>query len=232
MTKQQFSSHEFTAKDGFHLPYRMYRPTGDGPHPLLICFHGAGERGRDNEIHLDYFLPIFSHPHSPAMEAITILPQCPQEMRWVEYNWDKGSYQSEPAQLSSAFHGVEQLIECLLAMPEVDNSRVYVTGLSMGGFATWRMMAEHPEWFAAGMPICGGGALDKAKALADIPIRTFHCKDDPVVPVTATRDIVYAVKAAGKDNLAYMEYSGVGHGVWSPVYDDLQNIHWLFSQCK
>lgn len=227
-----FTKQSFLSKDGFTLPYCIRIPEGDGPFPLLLCIHGAGERGTDNEVQVGHFLPIFNHENDPALNAIAIMPQCPDEMRWVEYGWDKGSYQSETAPLSPAFIAMEQLLDEIIESLPVDRNRIYVTGLSMGGFATWRMCAEHPDLFAAAMPVCGGGPLDKAKDLATIPIRVFHCADDDVVPPKASRDMVAAIEAIEPNLTHYTEYPNGGHGAWGPTYANPENIEWLFSQSK
>ncbi len=232
ITHQDFEPKIYTDSNGFPLPYRIRIPQGEGTFPLLICMHGAGERGTDNQAQIGYFLPIFNHENSPALQAVTVMPQCPETMRWVEYSWDKGSYQSESAPLSPAFEAVEQLIEHLLATLPIDRNRIYITGLSMGGFATWRMLAEHSDLFAAGIPVCGGGPLDKAEVLAGLPIRTCHCADDNIVPPKASRAIVEAIQKNANHQTLYTEFPQGGHGAWTPVYANLNNILWLFNQTK
>ncbi|MBR4868924.1 MAG: prolyl oligopeptidase family serine peptidase [Clostridia bacterium] len=232
ITLQDFSAQTYCASNGFSLPYRLRVPKGNGPFPLLLCMHGAGERGTDNQLQVGHFLPIFNHPSSPALHAITVMPQCPNDMRWVEYGWDKGSYQSENAPLSPAFIAVEELLKELLATLPIDPKQIYVTGLSMGGFATWRLLAEHPDLFAAGIPICGGGPLDKADVLAGLPIRTFHCADDNIVPPMASRAIVDAIQKIENHQTLYTEFPQGGHGAWTPVYANTNNIQWLFNQTK
>ncbi len=231
VTKELFSYHNFEAIDGFSLPYRAVVPEGEGPFPLLLCLHGAGERGVDNEAQVDYFLPMLRE-NSPALQAVTIIPQCPANMRWVETDWEKGSYLSQNAPKSPALLAVEELLTHLSATLPIDQTRVYVTGLSMGGFATWRLLADHPDVFAAGLPLCGGGPLDKAKILSRVPVHAFHCADDPIVPVSASGDIVSAIHALPNNHTHYTELPTGGHAVWVPVYDDPANITWLFSQKK
>ncbi len=230
--RQEFFPHTFIAADGFQLPYQLRVPKGSGPFPLFLCMHGAGERGVDNQCTFVHFNPLYDREASPVDEAIIVIPQCPEDMRWVEYGWDKGSYQSADAPLSPAFVAVEELLETLFATLPVDKHRIYVTGISMGGFATWRMLAQHPDVFAAGIPICGGGPLDKADVLAGIPIRTFHCADDDIVPPKASRDMVAAIEAITPHHTEYTEYPQGGHGAWAPVYADPEQMEWLFDQRK
>jgi predicted peptidase len=231
VTKESFSRHWFASDHGFSLPYRAVVPKGEGPFPLLLCLHGAGERGDDNEAQVDYFLPLLDS-NSPALQAVTIIPQCPTNMRWVETDWERGSYLSQNAPKSPALLAVEELLTHLCTTLPIDPDRIYVTGLSMGGFATWRLLADHPDVFAAGLPLCGGGPLDKAEVLSHIPIHAFHCADDPIVPVSASRAIIEAVQAVAGNRTRYTEFPLGGHAVWVPVYDDSTNITWLFSQKK
>ena len=231
VTKESFSCHIFKESDNLSLPYRAYVPKGEGKFPLLLCLHGAGERGVDNQAQVDYFLPLFQE-NSPALRAVTIIPQCPANMRWVEADWVKGSYLSQNAPKSPALLAVEELLAHLISTLPIDQSRIYVTGLSMGGFATWRLLADHPDLFAAGMPLCGGGPLDKAEILSHLPIHAFHCADDPAVPVSASRDMVAAIRTLPHHHTRYTEFPTGGHGVWVPVYQDPAHIAWLFSQEK
>ncbi len=228
----EFNPNRFTSQQGFTLPYQLRVPQGEGPFPVLLLMHGAGERGTDNQAPFVHFNPLFAEESTPLNQAIIIIPQCPEDMRWVEYGWEKGSYLKENAPLSPAFFAVTQLLQQILSTLPVDPKRVYVAGLSMGGFATWRLLAEYPNLFAAGIPICGGGPLDEAQALAELPIHTFHCVNDDVVPVTASRAMVSAIQAITPNRLKYTEFPDGGHGAWFPVFATTQYMSWLFEQSK
>jgi predicted peptidase len=113
----------------------------------------------------------------------------------------------------------------------IDPKRIYLTGLSMGGFGTWGFAPSHIDTFAALMPICGGGSKKDAPALAKLPIWAFHGGDDETVPAEKSREMVEAVKAAG-GKVKYTEYPGVGHNSWDAAYGDPEAIEWLLKQRK
>src|SRR5207237_1227270 len=113
----------------------------------------------------------------------------------------------------------------------IDRKRIYLTGLSMGGYGTWVLLARKPELFAAGVPICGGGHVEGAKKLAKIPIWAFHGDKDGAVPPERSREMIEAIeKAGGKPK--YTEYGGVGHDSWTRTYRDPKMHEWLFAQKK
>ena len=107
-----------------------------------------------------------------------------------------------------------------------------MTGLSLGGAATWFGGGESPELFAALMPLCGWGNTADAVRLAAIPIFAFHSSDDPMVPVSESRAMVNAIKEAGGTRIQYTELSGYGHKIWEFVYNNRVNIDWMLHQKK
>ena len=111
----------------------------------------------------------------------------------------------------------------------VDSRRVYVTGISMGGFGTWAMMAAEPDLLAAAVPVCGGGDPGWAPRIKAIPVWAFHGAEDTVVPAEYTRRMIRALRAAGADP-KYTEYPGIGHDSWTPAYQEPDLLDWLFSQ--
>lgn len=115
--------------------------------------------------------------------------------------------------------------------PQIDPDRLYITGLSMGGFGTWDAIQRKPDLFAAAVPICGGGDVSKASHITKIPIWVFHGAEDNLVNPKWSRDMVEAIKRAG-GNPKYTEYPGVGHHSWVPAYSDPELFEWLFSQKK
>jgi predicted peptidase len=112
----------------------------------------------------------------------------------------------------------------------VDRKRVYLTGLSMGGYGSWDLAARHPEWFAAVVPICGGGDSASVARLVKLPVWAIHGDADPVVPVSRTRQMIEALREAG-GKPHYSELPDVGHNSWTPGYDDPQGaLPWMFQQ--
>ena len=233
---RDFTKETLVSEDGYTLPYRLYIPKDYDCgvfYPLMLFMHGAGERGCGNEAQVEVGLPhVFDDPESPAYNAIIIAPQCPEDKQWVYTPWDKGNYTCADVVESRELQAVVEIIKKTCGEYNVDKSRIYVTGLSMGGFASWDLMARHPGIFAAGMPVCGGGDPTRAKVLAEIPIRTFHGLLDDVVPTEGTREMYAAVNAQGKGNITFTEFSDGDHAIWDRVYMNKTNINWLFSHVK
>ena len=124
-----------------------------------------------------------------------------------------------------------KLLDQTIAENSVDVDRVYVTGLSMGGFATWDVLQREPEKFAAAMPLCGGADLSFAPTLAHVPLWVFHGGADATVQPRRSRDMVAALVAAG-GHPKYTEYPGVGHDCWGRTYSNPEVWDWLFTQVR
>ncbi len=233
---RDFTKEILVSADGYTLPYRLYIPKNYDCgvfYPLMLFMHGAGERGNDNSEQVKVALPhIFDDPKSPAYNAIIIAPQCPEEKQWVYAPWHKGNYSSDDIVESRELQAVVEILKNVCAEYNVDKSRIYATGLSMGGFASWDLITRHPSIFAAAMPVCGGGDPSKAKLLAEKPIRTFHGFLDPVVPAEGTREMFSVINAVGKGKITYTEFPNAAHDIWDRVYSDPSNIKWLFEQKK
>jgi predicted peptidase len=127
---------------------------------------------------------------------------------------------------------VLELMDKVIDEYPINIKRIYVTGLSMGGFGTWDLISRIPERIAAAAPVCGGGDETQAAKLVNIPIWVFHGADDPVVPTDRSRHMVQAIKDAGGTKIKYTEYPGVGHGSWKPAYADPEFLKWMFKQKK
>lgn len=222
----------FTNAAGEKLLYRLYRPTGvatDRKLPLVLFLHGAGERGTNNVSQLVHGIASLIRYGQQANDpAILLIPQCPAGKRWVEVPWDAPSH-TMPAEPSYSMHLALELVRTTMASLPVDPTRVYVTGISMGGYGTWDAIQREPKLFAAALPICGGGDTAQAPAIKRVPIWTFHGDKDGAVPVNRSRDMVNALKACG-GNIQYREYPGAGHNVWTRTYDDNAVLSWFFAQ--
>jgi len=218
--------------DGYTMPYRIYVPKNydcGEKYPLLVFLHGAGERGNDNKKNLVYIDIMFNDIESPVYDCIMVVPQCPEEKQWVNTPWSEGNYSISEVEESRELEAVCAIMDEVRDFYNIDDDRVYITGISMGGFGTWDMLARHGARFAAGMPICGGGCPEYAHLLKRIPIRTFHGSADTVVPPSGTREMYAAIRREGGEDITYIEYDGVTHGSWFPAYEDGDNLRWLFS---
>ena len=225
----EFSKETYTGAFGT-IPYRLYIPASGAKNaPVVLFMHGAGERGTDNELPLRAALEAFTKSNPVVHDAIFIVPQCPEEEQWVMTPWYDVSYSVEKVPESWENKTVLEILEKVVSETGADRDRIYVMGLSMGGFATWDLIMRHGELFAAAMPICGGADPTQAEKVKDIPIQTFHGDIDEAVPVDGTRQMVAALKAVG-GNITYTEYPGAGHWTWDMACSTDGIGEWMFSK--
>ena len=228
----KFSKAEFKNKEGQRLLYRFLKPASleaGKKYPIVIFFHGAGERGDDNEKTLIHGVKTFAtEEFLKKYPCFVVVPQCPNEQMWMGFPWtvEKVVLPEKPTEsLSLAM----QCLDSLEKEFPIDTDREYVTGLSMGGFGTWESIVRSPNRFAAAVPICAGCDVTKAKSIAHLPIWAYHGAKDGVVKVERSREIIEALKAAG-GTPKYTEYPEVGHDSWNGAYKDQAMYEWLFSQ--
>lgn len=214
--------------------YLVLKPKNLKPgekYPLVLFLHGAGERGDNPAKALRHFPELMAKPsHRERFPCFLIVPQCREGKQWVEVPWtDKEStpLAKEPGVMLDL---ASKILDRSLEEYPIDKSRVYLTGLSMGGYGSWELAMRRPKLFAALAPICGGADETQAAKLKDIPIWTAHGDADTVVPVIRSRRMVEAVKKAG-GTIHYVEYPKVGHNSWTPAYTDPDGLlPWMFQQ--
>ncbi len=124
------------------------------------------------------------------------------------------------------------LMDRLIEQYPIDTNRIYVSGLSMGGFGTFDLLARKPEKFAAAIPICGGGDPLFTEKYQHLPMKIFHGADDEVVPSSLSIEMYEALLEAGAKNVEYIEFPGVGHDAWTPAYAREGLLEWMYSQNK
>jgi predicted peptidase len=210
---------------------REYEPDGK-KWPLLLFLHGLGECSDRELDRVKIHGPPKIVESQPDFPFIVVSPQLPPPAGYKEgakYTYEElhrlvdGAWKPEPL-ITLVDHVANQL--------HVDQSRIYVTGLSMGGYGTWRLVAAHHERFAAAVPICGGGEPEKmAKPLARVPIWAFHGAKDTVVLLSESEKIVDAVKRAGGD-VKLTVYPDVEHNSWGATYDNPEVLNWLLAHQK
>ncbi len=215
--------------------YRLMKPETieqGKSYPLVLFLHGAGERGDDNAAQLAY-LPreMASETNRKAFPCFVLAPQCRKGKKWVDVDWSDASAAAMPESPSHMMNTAIKMMKRTIDENPVDTSRVYVTGLSMGGYGSWDLAARHPEWFAAAIIVCGGGDDKQAAKLAELPIWVFHGDADKGVPVERSRNMVAAIKDAGGKKIKYSELPGVGHNSWNHAYSEESGaIPWMFDQ--
>lgn len=229
-----FEPREFVGTNGETLKYRLLKPSpynADREYPLVIFLHGAGERGSDNKAQLKHGMAEFCKAKwRDKYPCYVLAPQCPEGEKWSDVDWSAPSSEL-PAKPSKSMELVFELADTMVKDSAVNDNRVYITGLSMGGYGTWDALARRPSFFAAAIPICGGGDPKTAARFAHVPIWCFHGDADQAVPVKRSREMIEALKAAG-GSPKYTEYPGVGHDSWTRTYADPEVIEWLFSQIR
>lgn len=215
--------------------YRLMRPEpaaqgGQEKFPLVLFLHGAGERGGDNEKQLAYLPTWLAEPEARRRHPCFVLaPQCRAGGFWSPITWwDRSGGPQRPEPTTDLAAAVAAL-DAVTRTEAVDPGRVYLAGLSMGGYGAWDLAARMPERFAAMVPVCGGGDEATAPRLTALPIWCFHGAADDVVPVERSRSMVAAVRAAG-GRPRYTELEGVGHDSWTPAFRDPATLEWLFRQ--
>ena len=207
---------EIEVKETRSLGYLIALPEGydkDGdPVPLLLFLHGAGERG-DNLEKVKMHGPPKMVEKGHDFGAIVVSPQCPADSWW-------------PREVDMLI----ALLDKLEKEHNIDKDRIYVTGLSMGGYGTFALCARQPGRFAAAVPVCGGGDLFDARKLSKMPMWLFHGEADRVVPVEESQRMVKYMNERNGEHAKLTTYPGVGHNSWGPAYSDEAMWKWLFEQ--
>ena len=217
---------------GQKLSYLIHVPEGAAPAdgwPMLLFLHGAGERGKNLEKVKVHGPPKLIDKFPELKKSVVVSPQCPRGSWWVS----KTLMALVKEVLSS--HG-----------KKINDQRIYVTGLSMGGYGSWDLISKNRDFFAAAAPICGGGSIERLKRILkikgaepfdiddltrvkDMPIWAFHGSNDDVVPQRESEVLIGALKEAGNKNVKFTSYKGVGHDSWTRTYSNPKFYKWLYS---
>ncbi len=231
-----YQKKEFIYSEGRVLPYRILYPENydkNKKYPLLLFLHGAGERGKDNEKQLIHGAKLFiTEENRKNFPAIIILPQCPQESFWAVMKTD----QSKQPPVRTFDYNVEanwpltaanELVKKISNEEGVDKSRVYISGLSMGGMGTFESVYRYPKMYAAALPICGGGDVNHYdKRIRKTAFWVFHGAADAVVNVKLSQEMVEKLKSL-KAELRYSEYPGVNHNSWDNAFAEKDYLTWM-----
>jgi predicted peptidase len=232
-----FEKREFTSSTGYLLPYRILFPenySSGTNYPVVLFLHGAGERGNDNEKQLVHGARLFIDSlNRKKFPAIVIFPQCSVDQYWASVNIDRTSSPFvldfdyfRPA--TGSLLATMELLSTIIRNEKVNSSRIYITGLSMGGMGTFEAVYRYPEVFAAALPICGGGDVSRYdERIAKIPFWIFHGDVDGVVSVQHSREMIQKLKKL-KATAKYTEYAGVNHNSWDNALAEPEFLRWMF----
>lgn len=220
--------------DGVRYPFQLLIPTREivGVAPLVVFLHGAGERGSDNSKQLTWLpLAMAGEPMRDQFPCYLLAVQCPSEEKWVDVPWGDTDPSPMPQSPSRALRAVIAAMEQVERDKPIDRNRIYLTGLSMGGYGAWDLAMRMPSKFAACAPVCGGGDPSQVARLRDLPIWIWHGDKDAAVPVVRSRQMAEALRAAGS-KVRYSELPGVGHDSWRQAYAADGVIPWLLSHTR
>ncbi|MDB5049514.1 MAG: phospholipase/Carboxylesterase [Fibrobacteres bacterium] len=234
-----FQARSFRMGGNKTIVYRLFVPKNYQPskkYPLMLTLHGAGERGSDDSAQLlhDFNRMWAADSVQNLHPCFVLAPQCPVDSQWVNTPWAKGSYNLDAIAISDPMKSVVGILDSLEKEFSLDLDRIYLSGISMGGYGTWYLAMKFPGRFAAAVPVCGGADPKKAASIAKLPIWTFHAEDDGTVPVAGTREMVAALKAAGSA-VIYTEYPkalGYNHLSWIPAGKTPELVPWVFKQAR
>jgi predicted esterase len=180
--------------------------------PLLVCLHGSGEIGTDGVSQTRIGLPLYIAGRIKRFPFIAVFPQAHQM-------WFRG-----PEELA-----VWGILDDVVKNYRIDTNRIYLTGLSMGGFGAWELACARPDVFAATVPICGVAPLEFLPNIKNLPIWAFHGAEDSNVPVQGSRDAIRVLKEAGGAP-QYKEFPQAGHNCWDSAYATSNLYRWLLQQ--
>ncbi|MBD2449353.1 prolyl oligopeptidase family serine peptidase [Nostoc sp. FACHB-152] len=202
-TQQQVISHH-------SYNYLLFLPKNDAAKgqllPTIVFLHGSGERGSNlDDVKRHGIAKVVEE--QPDFPFITISPQCPRGQFWL-------------------VNKLSILLDEALAAYPIDSDRIYLTGLSMGGYGTWRWSAAEPQKFAAIAPVCGGGEPHNARNLKNLPVWAFHGEQDDIVPLSESEEMVAALKACG-GNIKFTVYPEADHDSWTQTYNNPQLYEWF-----
>lgn len=221
-----------TQIDGVDFPYLLLGPTKieEGKtYPLVLFLHGSGERGNDNEEQKRHFPERMEDAQAKFGTACFVLaPQCPEKGGWTNFPDAKIPLYELTKPATPPLQAAMQALQEVVGTYPIDTDRIALTGISMGGFGVWELVARHPDWFSAVVPICGGGKPKSSLRYAGLPFQVWHGAEDGVVHVSNSRSMVRALNHL-ELKVEYHELEGVEHDSWVAAYEDKSCIDFLLN---
>ncbi len=236
-TKDSFKEASYS-QDGKSLNYRILYPENfnkNKQYPVVLFLHGAGERGSDNKKQLAHGSSLFlSDSFRETYPAVVIFPQCPKESYWANVDVDRSSFPltfnfKNGGEPTYAMKLVMGLMDSVKSLSYSQDDRLYLGGLSMGGFGTYELLSRKPNMFAAAFAICGGAHPATASNYASfVPMWVFHGGKDNVVLPSYSTEMVIALRKAG-GSVKYTLYKDANHNSWDSAFAEPGLMDWLFS---
>ncbi|MFK7767373.1 MAG: prolyl oligopeptidase family serine peptidase [Mariniblastus sp.] len=210
---------KLTTGDGAEVGYLLHLPKdyvadGEKKFPLMFFLHGRGESNGPLSLVAKWGPPMMV-ARGDDLPYVMVSPQCPRDDEWRSDTQQKR---------------LVELLDLVVKNYNIDEDRIYLTGLSMGGYGSWRMAADHPKRFAAVAPVCGGGKPEDAEKLKNVPIWAFHGDQDRAVKFERSVEMVDAIKAAGGTSIRFTTYEHIGHNCWSATYATPELYQWMHQQ--
>ncbi len=227
--KGEFVSNKFVSENKDTLPYQFYISAGidsSKTYPLIIWLHGKGERGNDNKKQLTLIKKWLPDSLDKSYPGFILAPQCAADKMWSKYDKlaDRITFDTITPEIQKS---IISLMDELGKIYPIDTNRIYIMGISMGGFGVFDMITRYPDRFASAIPICGGGDPEMIEVLIKTPIWAFHGEKDVVVD---QRHTVQIMKKIVDDEHILTLYSGIGHDCWNKAFKEKNLIKWLFSK--
>ncbi|MBP5585951.1 MAG: prolyl oligopeptidase family serine peptidase, partial [Lentisphaeria bacterium] len=215
-------------EDKLNICQHLYNKEQPGKPAILVFLHGIGERGDNNLAQNELGVSdIVKNIRDQKQKVVLITCQCPSSELWAPLHRGGSGAALQP--LPSKSTGlIPDMIEAKIKEFDADPDRVYITGLSMGGYGTWDTISRRPDLFAAAIPICGGADPAQAPVLKDMAISIFHGDRDNLVPTNLSREMYKALQDAGNKNVKMTIYEGVEHNSWEKAYADPETFKLLF----
>lgn len=205
-----------TIEKDIKLDYLLYLPDGyeeaDKDWPMILYLHGAGERGNNIKKIGKHGPMMHIKKEGKQYPFIVVAPQCPKEEWWCDVR---------------LVECLDELLKKITSDYRVDEDRIYLTGVSMGGYGTWNLATEFPHRFAAIAPFCGAGLPNKARhRIRHLPVWVFHGDQDKAVPIQLSKDMFDALKPVSAE-INFTVYPGVGHVCWKEAYAGTELYEWF-----
>ncbi len=216
---------KFKGTGGVTLNYGWLAPLNARPgekYPLVICLHDAFGTTRASTV-------LARETMRARYPAFVMVPEADRPFTWAKADVIRDG--GPPSQLPQKLPLLIEALRAIMRAEAIDPARIYITGQSMGGVGSWGAIAQHPELFAAAVPVCGVWRINEVPLMLSVPVWAFHGEADKTIPAHFSRDITAAITKAG-GTAKYTEYPGVGHESWTRAYNEAEMWRWLFAQRK